>query len=247
MWIKIRNSFAGLLTLVLIISIFSQSAAALSLRRKQIEYRNPWSFQIAIDEKLDEDEADDFNGLRLSVKRNYNKHSALRINLGIVERDIYNEENRLFYTDGMSIRMNRWRPYEFDGASLSVQYMFYPSPNDKVNFFWGIGPVVSAYETDSDIDIIFYNDFPYNWVDAVGCDNFTKVGLGVEGSCGLEWFLGRNISLLAEYGFILQNEWYFFELDYYDYDGYGFEKTKGFDDGVHFDASRIKLGLAVYF
>jgi hypothetical protein len=249
MQLNSRNKLIGLLTLVLVITVLSQSALGLNLRRRNrnIEQVNPWSFQIAIDEKINEDEDNDFNGFRLSLKRNYNKHSALRINLGIVDQDITNDENRFFYTDDLTIRMYDWQRYEFGGANLSVQYMFYPSPNDRVNFFWGIGPALGIYGSESNVETTYYGGYSYDWVDFVVCDRFSKFALGVEGSVGMEWFLGRHISLLAEYGFILQNEWYFFELDYYDYDGYVIDKVKGFDDGLHLDASRIKLGMAFYF
>ena len=70
--------------------------------------------------------------------------------------------------------------------------------------------------------------------------------MGIEAALGTELFFSRNFSILAEWDITLQNEWYFFELDY---DGYRntIDDIETVNDGLHLDASRIKLGVAFYF
>ena len=87
----------------------------------------------------------------------------------------------------------------------------------------------------------------YNGYDAVACDQSTKLGLGAEASLGAEWFLSRNFSIIGEWGVILQNEWYVFEFDNYDSYYYGYNDVETVNDGLHLDASRVKLGVSFYF
>ena len=85
------------------------------------------------------------------------------------------------------------------------------------------------------------------WVDYADFNSTNRIGLGIEGNVGAELFLGRNFSLLAEYGFIVENRWYVFDVDYYNNSGYRDQKVETFDDGSHVDWSRFRLGFAMHF
>ena len=97
--------------------------------------------------------------------------------------------------------------------------------------------------------LVYYIDdyFPYPWAEFVDCTQNTKLGAGFEASFGLEWFLARNFSLLAEYGLTVQHEWYLFKFDYYDCCGIRTTEVDSFANGWHMDGSRIRLGMALHF
>jgi len=240
---------------ILVMTVFFQSSFAIDItgreRREKRHKKSPlneWSFQIAVDEEVgDDDDDDEYGGIRLSMMKYYSKHNAVRFNLGFIDRMHDHSSDLIFNDHGYSISFINGHNFDLSGVNLSVQYMFSPRPRGNMNFFWGIGPRLSIEDVNTDFVLTYYDGFPYSWADDVDIDNNTLIGLGVEASVGMEWFLARNFSLLLEYGFTLQNEWYVLDLDYYDYYGYHHSDFETFDDGLHFDASRIKLGAAFHF
>jgi len=78
-------------------------------------------------------------------------------------------------------------------------------------------------------------------------DDVTEIGVGMEASLGLEMFLGRNFSFIAEYGLVLQHKWFVYEVDYYDNYNRVYTDTESLEDGLHLDASRVRLGVAIHF
>jgi hypothetical protein len=227
---------------VLVILIFGQDAFSVSFRNPRL-HSNPWSLQIALDEKLKDD---DLHGVRFSLSHRFSRHGAARFSVGIVGHET-NYLAHIYDRNGVIVKIDDRTDFELTGVNLSAQYLFYPSPNRNLNFFWGFGPRVSVEEYDPYYDGDLDWDFPYYWCDDPSCDNTTRLGAGVEGSLGMEWFLGRRFSLLAEYGFTLQNEWYLFDVDYYDGYGHVISRTESFNDGLHLDGSQIKLGVAFHF
>ncbi len=250
---KVRNLFKnktiGYLLPIMILLFFCQQAQAVQFRSKKKQNNiqsYPWGLQIAFDGKAEENSGDnDYQGIRFSLKRQTSKHTAARINLGFYGHEVDYSQHGLFESGYVSIDLDDNSRFDFTGVNLSFQYLYYPSPDNKFQFFWGAGPRLSVNETDFGIMRVYYNDGYNNYYDEVYSDNTTKLGLGVEAALGSEWFLSKNFSLLAEWGIVLQNEWYFFELD----DGYyhTYDNIETVNDGLHLDASRIKLGAAFYF
>ncbi|MCP4566361.1 MAG: hypothetical protein GY841_02140 [FCB group bacterium] len=248
MHLRINNRLSGVFVAFMIVALCSQDATALTIRKKTnrrvVETSQPWSFQIALDENMEED---DFHGFRLSLARQYSSSAAIRFNLGFEGRDVNSGITSIHFTDGHVFEFQDDRDFDLTGVNLSIQFLAYPRPDGKVRFFWGAGPRLSINEAEPDNVFFYDHNFSFSGYDELYYNDFTRLGLGVEGTFGLEMFLGRNVSLLAELGFTLQNEWYLFEYDYYDDFGFLRSEVESFDDGVHFDGSRVKLGLAVYF
>lgn len=238
---------------VILLLFLSQTASAVNRRRNvRVEptvaeqYIPRWSFQLALDESLDDD-ADVLTGLRMSIMQRHSKFTAFRINLGIVGREQYNPDRRVYILDDMAFEFDDRTSFDFTGANLSLQYLFYPSPNRHVNFFWGVGPMLSASEANPEIDYIIYYDYPYPWAEAADWHEVTLVGLGIDATMGLELYLGQNFSIITEYGITVQKEWYLFDVDYYDYDGHRVTELESIDNGTNVDATRVKLGVAFHF
>ena len=233
--------------LIAAILLLSQSAFALERKSKRSlktekSSLNRWSFMLAVDQNLEDE---DYYGIDFSLKYQNDAHSAVRVNLGIVGRDRY-PNGYYIYPGGYYIDIDDDPDFDVTGANLSVQYLFYPAPLRKFNLYFGIGPRFSVDEAERDFMLTYYYDYPYDYVDYYA-DDLTRLALGVETTVGFEWFLGRNFSLLTEFDFVVQNEWYAFDVDYYDNFGRVETDVETFDDGVHFDASRFKLGLAFHF
>ena len=207
-------------------------------------YHGEWSFQGAIDANPGDD---DYRGGRLSLARSTNYDGAVRLNLGFMEWDDGFDDDRLFVGDDLTFAFYNPNNFDVNGGYLSVQFLHYPDRNRKVDFYWGLGPRVSVAEAEPILEIVDDSYFPYAWVDEIGIDHVTQLGVGLDASFGMEFFFSPRVSFLAEYGLTLEHRWYFFDFEYYDYEGRGFDKLESFDDDVYFDGSQIRLGMAVYF
>ena len=208
------------------------------------EHFNSWSIQLYMDRDFDNE---GFRGGMLSLTKQVSRDGAMRLNIGFFEDDNHDlYEDRVFFHDGYSFVFQDMGFFDISGGSISLQYLHYPKFDDRLRFYLGAGPRVSYRETDPDLGIIYY-DLPYNWVDEVRVVESGQLGLGLEGSVGMEVFLNRSLSVLAEYALTLENRWYFLDLEYYDYYGYYVNEFEAFEDGLHLDGSNIRLGVAVYF
>lgn len=245
-----KNKTIGLLLPIMILVFFCQQAGAVQFRSKKKKsnvQKYQWGLQIALDGKGEENSDDnDYQGIRFSLKRQTSKHTAVRFNLGFYGHKVDYSRHGLFESRSITIDLDDNRRFDFTEVNLSAHYLYYPAPDNKFQFFWGAGPRLSIGETEPGT-VLVYHDYRYgDYYEEVYSNNSTKLGLGVETTVGSEWFLGRNFSLLAEWGVILQNEWYLFELDYDGYRG-TVDDIETINDGLHLDASRFKLGVAFYF
>jgi len=242
-----RSKIIGMLIPVMVLVLLCQESSAVHFRSKKVRsyaQNNPWAFQIALDGQANDDNDNNkYEGIRFSLLRHNTENTAVRFNLGLYGHDEYYNDYDLIGNENFSIKFDNGRKFKFTGVNISAQYLYYPSPNRKLQLFWGAGPRLSVNETDPDVVYVYY----YNGYDAVGCDQSTKLGLGAEASLGAEWFLSRNFSIIGEWGVILQNEWYVFEFDNYDSYYYGYNDVETINDGLHLDASRVKLGVSFYF
>jgi len=244
-----KSKTIGFLLPIMILLFFCQQAQAVNFRskkRKSNVQSYPWGLQIALDGKGEKNSDDnDYQGIRFSLKRQTSKHTAARINLGFYGHKVDYSRHALFESGNITIDLDDNSRFDFTGVNLPFQYLYYPAPDNRFQFFWGAGPRLSINDIDPGMVLVYHSDRYFDYYDEVYCDNTTKLGLGVEAALGSEWFLSKNFSLLAEWGIILQNEWYFFELDndYYS----TFDNIETVNDGLHLDASRVKLGVAFYF
>jgi hypothetical protein len=249
---KIRFSVTLLITcLMMLIFCFDSPAQAVRIKGKKKfkttdEIVLPWTFQAAIDERID-DSDDEYHGLRFSLSHFFSGSNALRFSMRVGESDQTFDDVKTFHSDGRLYTFENYRDFDVSSVTFSLQSMFYTSPKRESRLYWGLGPRLGISETNPNVLVSYHGDFYPDWAEWAEYDNGTLVSFGLEGSIGFEWFLGSNISMLAEYGIAVQKEWYIFEFDYYDYYGHHVNEVESFDDGIHVDASHIQLGVAVYF
>lgn len=211
------------------------------------EYVSPWSFQIALDEQFADDDGEDYSGIVFSVNRFYTGSSAVRFSLGFGERTPGFGERKIFHSDGLVYTFDDYDQFDLSSVNFSLQGMFYSSPRPEPRFYLGIGPRVSISDASPLVTVGYFDDFYYDDFEILDYDDGTHIALGAESSLGFEVFFGRNVSMLAEWEITFQKEWYILEFDYYDRYGRMISETETFDDGFHVDASRLRLGLSVYF
>jgi hypothetical protein len=207
---------------------------------------NPWYIQGGIDEIIGDDD-EDYHGFQLSFGRFYSGSSAVRFTFGISNHRPYYDDVRVYRHNGLLYIFDDYGQFDVTGATFSFQGMFYSSPQPQPRFYIGLGPRLGFRDANPAVFVTWYDDYNYDWAEPVYYDNGSMFSLGIEGSFGFEWFLGRQLSMFAEYGATLQNEWYILEFDYYDEYGHRIRETDWFDDGIHLDDSHIKLGLSIYF
>lgn len=239
---QFQRMLAGIIVIMFSVMTLAPTSHALRIRKEK-RVKNNWSFQIMADNRVDDDS---YDGVRFALKRNFSKSESVRFSLGLVERQSYHH-NRVVNSNGSMMVFDNQNDFDLEGVSLSIQYLYAPSRNGNTSFYWGIGPYLSYEETNPDILIIQGYNIPFDGAADIVPGETGLIGLGAEWSFGLELFLGKNVSLLGEYGVTIQNRWHVVEIDYYDNYGHKYRDRETFDDGVHVDASRIKLGLAVHF
>jgi len=232
--------------------VTSSTANAVRIRHRaapapvEREIVNTWSFQAGIDELISDDD-NDYSGVQFSVSRFFEGDKAVRFSLGVFDRDMQNAETRVFRSNDLVYIFDDFGGYDVTGVTLSLQGMFYSSPKQGPRMYFGLGPRFSASEANPDVWVTYYDDYNYDYAEPLAYDDGTQIAFGIEGTMGFEWFLGRQLSMFAEYGATVQNEWYLLQADRYNTFGYRVTDTEVFDDGIHLDASHIKLGLSLYF
>lgn len=207
---------------------------------------NPWFIQGGLDEVIGDDD-EDYHGFQLSFGRFYSGSSAVRFSLGISNQRPHFDDVRIYRHDGLLYIFDDFGRFDVTGATFSIQGLFYSSPRPEPRIYIGLGPRLGIRDAKPDVFVTWYDDYDYEWTEPVYYDDGSMISFGIEGTFGFELFLGRQLSMFAEYGATIQNEWYILEFDYYDSFGHRMRETEWFDDGIHVDDSHIKLGMSVYF
>jgi hypothetical protein len=204
----------------------------------------PWSFQMSLDELIDDNDQS-YSGVQFSLSHFFNNRQAVRFNMGIADQNPAFDDRKIFRSDGARYVFEDYGNFDVTGVTFSIQGMFYSGPQGKPRLFWGLGPKLGISDANPDVWISYYDDPSIEYL--VDYDDGTLISAGLEGAFGIEWFIGRNFSMVAEYGIALQNEWYILDFEYYDFRGHRYTESEVFDDGIHLDDSHIKLGVSFYF
>jgi hypothetical protein len=157
-----------------------------------------------------------FSGSIISGKYQYSDKSALRCGLTLnIERD-----------ERMRTASTYSAVYDIFSVKMIAQYLRYLSSNKKISSYYALGPTIyfTRYEVNDanrSIQRYIYAGFQINW--------------------GVEWFVSKSISLVAEYGAsIIFHGW--------DEDGsyyIGPERPDGFEFSLK--SNPVNFGLSVYF
>ncbi len=243
---KIPYGKSGLTAVAFLLAIMIASpASAIQIHKRGYSpsVEPAWTIQAAVDEVIDDN--GQYNGFRLTFGRQTSGNEAFRLNIDLAEKgpDFY--ENRLITTPDYGFTMRSVRGFDISSIGLSAEYLFYSTPEKRPRLYFGLGPMVSFEETGNEY-LVHYDNY-YDYVQSIDMEDSFLLGVGLSGAVGMEFFLGRNLSMLVEYGVSVQQKWFFFEADYYDQYGYHHTEVDSYNDGLDFGDSHIRLGFAAYF
>ncbi|MBD3218641.1 MAG: hypothetical protein GF310_10220 [candidate division Zixibacteria bacterium] len=191
------------------------------------QLEHTWSFQAGISEYFT---LRNFDMVSLSVKRHFSNKSALRLGTWINFWARETSQSEIKNWDGTNADTEIENRYYF--AALSLQYITYLSSGKDVKCYLGIGPRIrfeywkTTYESKSDA------------LTRLGGDS-GEIFAGLQSNLGAEYFFTDNISLIAEYGAI---------LDFWGYsDLYNYKNE--LSSGFRFSLSPlpVNFGVSIYF
>ena len=189
--------------------------------------KHSWSMQFAVGSNFT---LQSFDGLMLSLKYHFTKKSAVRFGIGFSGNSQNGTESN---TQGaVDIKNNYQNIYFYSN------YILYPSPGSKVNFYIGAGPRASYSHS--------LDEFLSSSTNTIYSDEYTSWATGLQLICGAEWFAVNWLSLFGEY--LAYGTYGKTERKSYDYDYYGNHiRTKSNSNDWIFNGSTARLGLSVYF
>lgn len=135
-----------------------------------------------------------FEGANLSYKHHYTDNRAYRIGVGVG----VSHENRDEDASG-----SRWTEYDVSRSSISLTALklYYRGINERGSFFWGLGPRIGYSHDKTTYETPEWED------DATTEYTYDRANAGVACVLGVEWFPARELSLLAQYGTVLEYSW----------------------------------------
>jgi opacity protein-like surface antigen len=219
-----------------IIIIFVLPFASSANMGKNLPSKKAWALQFSIGHSFT---LSSFQGSSISILKHTSLKKAWRygVTIGASTNN----------TDDKDIANNiRTGETETDNSSvnftLDIIRITYPNSSEKVNLFYGIGPTMTYNSTRNE----YQRKIPT-------IDNRistrTTWNLGGRVILGVQYFVAKNIGLLAEYG---SSFTYNYNRDKQEIlSGSGDTRSYRIDDrksnGVSFSSSVVKFGLSAYF
>lgn len=193
-----------------------------------------WALQFQIGSNFT---LNSFQGAVISAKRHYSDCIAVRVGVSGSLEFGNSKYNLSDTTRTMALGENS---FNTQSISLVGQYLVYPSPDARINVFFGGGPVFTfsrRYNDSKSISLEHYQVFiSKGW------------GVGGVGVFGVEWFASMEFSLHAEYDVSLQYFWDRGSSEYRLTQGDRVLQTQeNTSKSWRFYANSVKFGLSVYF
>ncbi|NWF91144.1 MAG: hypothetical protein HXY50_16990 [Ignavibacteriaceae bacterium] len=237
-----------LFPLVLLI-VFILNSQFLSAQDSQDSIKNSlkkgsWSLQFRISPNFT---LSTFDGSNLSAKKHLTSNSAIRFGIGLSGYTT-DREGTTYLENRSNIFSEEQSDYESLLINLSCYYLYYPHPQQKINMYCGVGPLISFANFN---DKINRQDLSQDTssIEKFSEEKYQYYGVGVLGLIGIEWFLNQQISIHAEYGSSLlygreeKEETLVSSVETYK------EKytKKSEENRITFRSNSIQFGVSVYF
>ncbi len=180
--------------------------------------KGSWSLQFGIAQNAS---LTSFGGATVAAKRHYSPSSAIRAGVTV----FFDKERTNNYQQARTTTTKQFR------SEISLQYLYYYSPSNRLGAFVGTGPRFAYTSGSQELDHGLAHTEQSEW------------GLGADLLIGGEWFVTSGISLFGEYGLFL---------------GYSSSENESFSGGIGTTArteaksyaiqSRgARLGMSLYF
>ena len=227
----------------------SHAGAADSLRvdkpRDNALHPGMWALMFQIDEDI---VPKPFEGLGIALKRHWSRKTALRlgfdIGLSVDEADL---ESKRSVDDTLQNELNDFNKTNGQSVAVELLYMMYPWPDSYVNFFWGLGPVISFSRSDRkrEGDTVHYDSGSSQLYRSYYYHRSWSAGL--KGAVGVEWFATRRISFHMEYQSTLTYQSRYTEREEIN-DYYSSEEFRKITSGYwSLQTGTVVVGLSMYF
>ncbi len=227
----------------------SHAGAADSLRvdksRDNALHPGMWALMFQIDEDI---VPKPFEGLGIALKRHWSRKTALRlgfdIGLSVNEDD---SESKRSVDDTLQNESDGFNKTSGQSVTVKLLYMMYPWPDSYINFFWGLGPVISFSRSDREHerDTVQYDSGSSQLYRSSYYSRSWSAGL--KGAVGVEWFATRRISFHMEYQSTPTYRSRYTEMEVID-DYYSSEEFRKITSGDwSLQAGTVVVGLSMYF
>ena len=147
-----------------------------------------------------------FQGSTLGAKYQLSDTHALRVGVTVYGNS---DDQTGSYSESVNDTSYGSNPSNYSSASatvsLLVHYIWYAQPVHFIHLYGGVGPLVSYYNynhTETYPDLYTYTDAVSHerfWVVRNYKSESKKIGAGISGAIGVEWFAIRWLSFHAEY------------------------------------------------
>jgi hypothetical protein len=163
-------------------NVFAQTEASPQMETKNSLFKGSWSVQFRITNDF---VLSDFQGGTLSAKRHFSDKKAVRFGLSLSGNTGDSEERSVLgpMIDGTGNGLS---------VGLSLQYLVYPSPQKSVMAFFGAGPYFNFSRSNQTSTKQTVPSSRTKWENSVW-------SAGISGLLGVEWFVSRSLSFIAEY------------------------------------------------
>jgi hypothetical protein len=191
-----------------------------------------WALQFQIGENFS---LNAFQG-GVSVKRQLSDVGAIRLTTDL-GADIEDEGQESYLEDAL-----RWKEtdrVDVYTLSLAVAYLRYITGASNVRPYWGAGPILIGSITGRE----------HSREEPAGSTTSQltfNIRIGGSGLVGAEWFVAKNISLIAEYGIRLIYHRYV-NKQVVDEGEDSISEDITYLNGVELDRESLRFGVSVYF
>jgi hypothetical protein len=244
-----RKTFGVIAIIIAMMTVIGFQSQAKAEGNKNYLVRGSWSMQFRISNNFT---LSNFEGGLISAKRHLSEKSAIRFGLSLSGSTSDRSTDVISITEDSLRRRARDESRDDDldafSAGITSQIMFYTTSDKALNFYFGVGPDFNY--TRSKRNSVIQNDQDHIPVrDGTDSAFGRQWSFGLLGSWGVEWFITRKLSIMAEYGAGME---YFSRHEEsksitYIEDRTATSQKINDEDGFRFYSANVNFGLSVYF
>jgi len=182
-----------------------------------------------------------FQGQMISYQRFLTDKRAVRLAAGLYLDRTDSDVSKTYDDDIGERELLNWD----NSFTVKAQYVFYRG-DGAVRYFWGAGPKVTYGNSRSETSSSRYEAGNVEFI-LYGYDN-ESFGAGLQGFCGVEWFINDLFSLHAEYAVSAMYTWTRrFEERAETWDPESYESYTSERRSPSFSSDGVRFGLSARF
>lgn len=201
--------------------------------------KNALQFQVGSNFNLSS-----FSGTTFSYKYAKDKNTIFRFGLSVSGASKTSDQNdQTNFVPGSDSGINK-DTVKQDNYNyffkINADYLVYNNVFNDIAFYYGAGPFISYSTTNST-----YDNNPNTEAHTRSEANNTGWEFGINGTCGVDWFFSKNMSLSAEYGLFIYFSTAKNKNTNINTSTITTQEIKS--HGFSFGSNPVKLGISFYF